>query len=74
MKQFGTSLFPREPPLSTNPPISEQFFRDPLFVPILKTRNPPNFRGGTMETNRLYSMKCLESYQEERGQDKRDAV
>ena len=33
-------------PLSTNPPISEQFLHDPLFVQILKTRNPPNFRVG----------------------------
>ena len=42
MKQFGTP----PPPLSTNPPISEQFLHDPLFVQILKTRNPPNFRVG----------------------------
>ena len=39
MKRFGTSPFLREPP------ISEQFFHDPLFVRILKTRSHPNFRG-----------------------------
>ena len=32
-------------PLSTNPPISEQFFHDPLFVEISKTRTPPPLRG-----------------------------
>ena len=42
MKQFGTPLpFLRDPP---RPP-SEQFFHDPLFVRVLKTRTPPNFRG-----------------------------
>ena len=34
-------------PLSTNPPISEQFFHDPLLCPNFKNQNPPppNFRG-----------------------------
>ena len=39
MKQFGT-------PLSTNPPISGQFFMTPFFVQILKTRSPPLILGG----------------------------
>ena len=30
------------PPLSTNSPISEQFFHDPIFVQISKTRYLPN--------------------------------
>ena len=34
MKQFGT------PPLSTNPPISEQFFHVPPLCPNFKTKNP----------------------------------
>ena len=34
MKQFGT------PPLSTNTPISEQFFHVPPLCPNFKTKNP----------------------------------
>ena len=42
MKQFETS------PLSTNIPISEQFFHDPTLCPNFKNKNPPphNFRWG----------------------------
>ena len=40
MKQFGNP-----PPLSTNPPISEQFFNDPPLCPNFKNEIPPNFRG-----------------------------
>ena len=32
-------------PLSTNPPISEQFFNDPPLCPNFKNEIPPNFRG-----------------------------
>ena len=31
----------REPPISTKPPISEQFFMTPLFVQLLKIRPSP---------------------------------
>ena len=41
MQQFEFPLFKRTPSLSTNPPISEQFFMTPLFVEILKTRTCP---------------------------------
>ena len=42
MKQFGTALFSkRTPPLSTNPPISKQFFHDPPLCPTFKNKNPP---------------------------------
>ena len=40
MKQFGNSPFLRDPPFN-KPPISEQFFHDPPFVQILKTRYLP---------------------------------
>ena len=51
IKQFGnTPLSKRTTPLSTNPPISDQFFHDPPFCPNVKKKNPPpprpNFRGG----------------------------
>ena len=42
MKQF------EPPPLSTNPPISEQFFHDSPLCPNFKNQEPPlppNFRG-----------------------------
>ena len=46
MKQFGPPIFLREPPLlSTIPLFLSNFFMTLLFVQILKTRNPPNFRG-----------------------------
>ena len=49
MKQFGPSppLLSKRTSLFNGPPISEQFFMTPLFVQILKMRNPPKFcRGG----------------------------
>ena len=39
MKQFGNPLFLRGSPLSTNPPISEQFFHDPPLCPNFKNKN-----------------------------------
>ena len=42
IKQFGnTPLSKRTTPLSTNPPISDQFFHDPPFCPNFKNKNPP---------------------------------
>ena len=41
-----TPLFLRRTPLSTNPPISEQFFHDPPLCPNFKNETPSNFRGG----------------------------
>ena len=38
--------FLREPPFTLTPPISEQFFRDPLFVQILNARTPRLILGG----------------------------
>ena len=41
MKQFAPP-FLREPlPLSTNPPISEQFFHEPPLCPNFKNQNSP---------------------------------
>ena len=53
LKQLGTPLFqekPPPPPVSTNRPISEQFFHDTPLCPNFKNKNPhpppPNFRAG----------------------------
>ena len=49
MKQFGNPPFLRVPPtpLSTNPPISEQFFHDSPSCPNFKSEiSPPDFREG----------------------------
>ena len=47
IKQFGKPLFLRKrPPLSTNPPISEQFFHDPPLCPNFKNKIPPLILGG----------------------------
>ena len=50
MKQFGKPpLSKRTPPLSTNPPISEIFFRDSPLCGNFQNKKrppPPNFRGG----------------------------
>ena len=40
MKQFGIPFFLREPPLSTNPHISEQFFHDPSLSEFQKQEIP----------------------------------
>ena len=46
MKEFGTPPpFLKEPP-PPFPLFLSNFSMTPLFVQILKTRNPPNFRGG----------------------------
>ena len=34
-------LSKRTPPLSTNPPISEQFFHNPPLCPNFKNKKPP---------------------------------
>ena len=46
MKQFGNPLFLRGSPLSTNPPISEQFFHDPPLCPNFKNKLPLILGGG----------------------------
>ena len=41
MKQFGNPPpLSKRTPLSTNPPISEQFFHDPLLCPNFKNQKP----------------------------------
>ena len=53
MKHFGTPPPPpflKEPPLSTNPPISEQFFHDPPLCPNFKNQKPPLILRGGEET------------------------
>ena len=45
MKQFGPPPILREPPFQITPLFLSNFFMTPLFVQILKTRNPPDFRG-----------------------------
>ena len=42
--------FLKEPPLSTNPPISEQFFHDPPLCPNFKNQKPPLILRGGEET------------------------
>ena len=61
-KQFGTpppSPFLEEHPLLNTPPLFlSNFFMTPLFVQILKTRKPSNFRGEeTMITVLLFTLK-----------------
>ena len=46
IKQFGNPPFKENPPFTLTPPISEQFFRDPLFVQILNARTPRLILGG----------------------------
>ena len=51
MKQFGTPPFLKEPPLSTNLSISEQFFYDPPpLSPNFKNKNPSLLILGGQET------------------------
>ena len=50
MKHFGNSCFLREPPLSTNPPISEQFFHYPPLCPNVINKKPPPRILGEEET------------------------
>ena len=54
MKQFGNLPLSKRTPLSTNPPISEQFFHDHPLCGNFQNKNPPppNFRGE--ETMRIY--------------------
>ena len=48
INQFGNPpSSKRTPPLSTNPPFSEQFFHDPPLCPNFKNKNsPPLILGG----------------------------
>ena len=39
MKQFGIPFLSKRTPLSTNAPISEQFFHAPPFCPNFKNKN-----------------------------------
>ena len=50
MKQFGNPPLSKRTPLSTNPPISEQFFHDPPLCSNFKNQKPPLifFGGETM--------------------------
>ena len=46
MRQFGNYPLSKRTPLFQLTPLSlSNFFMTPLFVQILKTRNPPSFRG-----------------------------
>ena len=46
-----------KPPFSTNPLFLSSFFMTPLFVQILKTRNPPLTLGGNYAVLRHYLYK-----------------
>ena len=46
MKEFGTPPLSKRTPHFNYPPISEQFFHDPLLVQILKIRTSPLILGG----------------------------
>ena len=51
-------------PLSTNPPISEQFFHDPPLSKFQKQEPPPNFRGEeTMKTNHKKQSKKFKNHE-----------
>ena len=41
MKQFGNPPLSKKSPLSTNPPISEQYFHDSPLCPNFKNEKPP---------------------------------
>ena len=59
MKQFGTppTLSKRTLPLSTNPPISEQFVHDRPLCPNFKTEipTPPNMEKTMVHDRDVYS-------------------
>ena len=46
----------REPPLSTNPPISEQFFHDSPLCPNFKNQKPPLILRGVAELCNIYNI------------------
>ena len=46
MEQFGPPPYSKRTPFQLTPLFLSNFFMTPLFVQILITRNPPNFRGG----------------------------
>ena len=55
MRQFGNYPLSKRTPLFQLTPLSlSNFFMTPLFVQILKTRNPPSFRGRKLCTNYGY--------------------